>query len=39
MTTGMQGIEGIPEGRVDTEANEYPKTICEHPELSKLSPE
>ena len=33
------GDEGIPEGRVDAEANECPKAICEHLALSKLSPE
>ena len=37
-TTGLRvGDEGIPEGRADAEANECPKAICEHPELSKLT--
>ena len=33
------GSEGIPEGRADAGANECPKAICEHTQLSKLTPE
>ncbi len=35
MTTGMRGKRRNPGGSADAEADECPKAICEHPELSK----